>query len=289
MPGSNDKLNRIKYFNIQMTCRVNIRNVDALVIAGGGAKSMSGLGAIHVLRKNGHLNNVKTVAGTSAGAIVATGIALNRNYVEMCKAFASESYVPSLDIGNFSNAFGIDTGAHLYHWIDLVLDEKEYTFKSILEETGITLIICATNLTDLKATYFSPTNTPDFDVKTAIRMSCSLPIFFSAVRHEDMVYVDGALTDPFPIDHVAQLPGVNNALGIRYDSNDYKTPIEINSIDKFFTSLIAITTKDRFVHPNVFSIDVGKISVLDFKNPKMLKRSFKIGARAMTSYLKKNE
>lgn len=274
---------------IAVTSKINVRHLDAIVISGGGAKSMSGLGAIHVLQKNGHLSKLKTVAGTSAGAIVATGIALNRNYIEMCKAFASDSYTPSLDIGNFSNAFGIDTGAHLYNWIDLVLGNKEYTFQSILEETGFTLIICATNLSELRATYFSPMMTPDFDVKTAIRMSCSLPVFFSAVRHENSVFVDGALTDPFPIDYVSKLPGVQNVLGIRYESSEYATPVNIDGLDKFFTSLIAVTTRDRFTHPNVFTIDVGKISVLDFKNPKILKKSFKVGAIAMQSYLKKHE
>lgn len=274
------------------TCRppcISVRKLDSLVIAGGGAKSMAGLGAIHILRKNGHLKELKTVAGTSAGAIVATGVALNRNYVEMCKAFANEIYVPSIDIGNFSNAFGIDSGAHLSRWIDIVLGDKSHTFKSIYDETGVTLIICATNMSTLSAKYFSPTESPDFDVKTAIRMSCSLPIFFSAVRHEGEVYVDGALTDAFPIDYVSSLDTTNNILGIRYDSSEYAQK-EINSIDKFFTSLIAISTKDRYsLDSNVLSIDVGKITVLDFKNPKILKKAFKIGATRMTEILKKIE
>jgi predicted acylesterase/phospholipase RssA len=268
--------------------RISLRHVDSLVIAGGGAKSMAGLGAIHVLKKNGHLRELKTVAGTSAGAIVAAGVALDRNGVEMCKAFAKDIYKPSIDIGNFSNAFGIDSGAHLSRWIDIVLGEDPHTFRSILNETGIELIICATNMTTQSAKYFSPTETPDFDVKIAIRMSCSLPIFFSAVRHDDQVFVDGALTDAFPIDYVSNLKHTKNILGIRYDSDEY-TPKNIDSIDKFFTSLISISTKDRYVHENVLTIDVGKISVLDFKNPKVLKKAFKIGANKMSEVLKKIE
>ena len=272
------------------TCNLSVRKLDSLVIAGGGAKSMAGLGAIHILRKNGHLEELRTVAGTSAGAIVATGVALNRNCVEMCKAFANETYVPSIDIGNFSNAFGIDTGAHLYRWIDIVLGERSHTFKSIYDETGITLIICATNMSTLSAKYFSPTETPDFDVKTAIRMSCSLPIFFSAVRHEGEVYVDGALTDAFPIDYVNNMETTHNTLGIRYDSAEYSTHKDINSIDKFFTSLVAISTRDKYSpDSNVMTIDVGKITVLDFKNPKVLKKAFKIGASRMSQILKKIE
>lgn len=272
------------------TCNISVSKLDSLVIAGGGAKSMAGLGALHILRKNGNLKELKTVAGTSAGAIVATGIALNRNCVEMCKAFANEIYVPSVDIVNFSSAFGIDTGAHLYKWIDIVLGDKPRTFKSIYEETGVTLIICATNLSTLSAKYFSSIETPDFDVKTAIRMSCSLPIFFSAVRHEGEVYVDGALTDAFPMDYVTRLNTTNNILGIRYDSAEYEAPKDINSVNKFFTSLIAISTRDKYLpNSNVLSLDVGKISVLDFKNPKALKKAFKLGASRMVELLKKIE
>jgi predicted acylesterase/phospholipase RssA len=269
--------------------KLSVRKLDSLVIAGGGAKSMAGLGAIHILLKNGHLKELKTVAGTSAGAIVATGVALNRNCLEMCKAFANEIYSPSIDIKNFSNAFGIDSGAHLSRWIDIVLGDRSHTFKSIYDETGMTLIICATNISTLSAKYFSPTETPDFDVKTSIRMSCSLPIFFSSVRHEGEVYVDGALSDAFPIDYVAGLNTTTNTLGIRYDSAEYSTQ-NINSIDKFLMSLIAISTRDIYSSDNnVLSIDVGKITVLDFKNPRVLKKAFKIGATKMTEILKKIE
>ena len=65
--------------------RVHIKQPEALVLAGGGAKSMSALGAIHVLKKAGQLNKLKIVAGTSAGAIVAAGIALGRDPITMVK------------------------------------------------------------------------------------------------------------------------------------------------------------------------------------------------------------
>ena len=263
---------------------------DAIVIAGGGSKSMAGIGALHILKRNGHLKNVKVFAGTSAGAIAALGMALDRNAIDMCKAFVSETYKPNFDIGNFTNTFGIDTGMNLYKWIDLVMGNKDYTFQKILEETGITLVICATNLSKSAPVYFSPSTTPNFDVRLAVRMSCSLPVVFSAVRHEDEIYVDGALTDAFPIDYVANLPNVKNVLGIRYDSTEYSSLTDINSIDKFFMSLIAIATKDKYSpDANVITIDVGDLSVLDFKNPKKLKGAFKLGVNYMRDFLKKNE
>ncbi|AGE56160.1 lipid hydrolase [Paramecium bursaria Chlorella virus NE-JV-1] len=267
---------------------VRIRQPESLVIAGGGAKSMSALGAIHVLKKTGHLKKLKYVSGTSAGAIVAAGLALNRDPIQMVKRFTETVYRADLDIQNFSNAFGVDTGEHLFRWIDIVLGNELYTFKSILEKTGITLVVCATNLSTSSAVYFSPESHPEMDVRLAIRMSCSLPIFFSAVRYEEEIYVDGALTDAFPIDN-AMLTS-DNVLGIRYNSAEYKTPMEISGLDGFFKSLIAVSTKDKYSpDANVFTIDVGELSVLDFKNPKKLKKAFKIGFEAMKEFLKKND
>jgi hypothetical protein len=81
-----------------------------------------------------------------------------------------------------------------------------------------------------------------------------------------------------------------NVLGIRYDSSEHATPMEINGIDKFFTSLIAVSTRDVYSpDANVFTIDVGDLSVLDFKHPKKLKKAFKMGFDSMQSFLKKND
>jgi predicted acylesterase/phospholipase RssA len=261
---------------------------DALIIAGGGAKSMSGLGAIHVLKRNGQLRQMKVVAGTSAGSIVAAGVALNRDPVSMCKAFIDEIYTPSFDISNFVNTFGLDTGVHLSRWIDIVLGNKSYTFQSILEETGIFLVICATNLTECCPEYFSPAETPDMDVRTAIRMSCSIPVYFSAIKYNDRVFVDGALTDAFPYDYVKNLPNVKNPLGIRYSSKEHESPILIDSIDKFFQSLIVTATKDKYSKDsNVLDINVKNITVLDFKKPRALKKAFGYGVVQTRNLLKK--
>jgi predicted acylesterase/phospholipase RssA len=265
-----------------------INHPEALVIAGGGAKAMSGYGAIHVLRKMGHLKNLKIVAGTSAGAIVAAGVALDRDPITMVKKFTERTYRPDLDIQNFGNAFGVDNGASLFQWIDIVLGEDTITFMDIFERTGMTLIVCATNLSRSEAVYFSHVSHPTMDVRVAIRMSCSLPIFFSAVRYEGELYVDGALTSAFPMVHAMSLS--DNVLGIRYDSTEYSTPMEISGLDKFFTSLIAVSTKDHYPDDaNVFTIDVKDISVLDFKSPKKLKKAFKMGFDSMKNFLKKND
>ena len=262
---------------------------DALVIAGGGGKSMASIGSICVLKKAGHLKNLKLVAGTSAGAIVAAGVALDRSLIEVCKAFVNETYTPDFDLTNFTTTFGIDTGAHLNRWIDIVVHDDALTFSDVKKMTGIELVVCATNLTTRCPTYFSARETPDMSVKKAIKMSCSIPMYFSTMMHDGCVYVDGALVDSFPYDYVASLEDVHNPMGIRYKSAEYDTPSKIENLNGFLKSLVVTATKDKYSpRANNIMINVGNATVFDFKNPSMLRKLFHLGVVQTREYLKKN-
>lgn len=261
---------------------------DALVVAGGGAKAFTALGAVHVLKKAGRLDKLKAVAGTSAGAIVAAGVALGRPPLEMCKAFVRERYVPKYDLANFGTTFGIDTGEHLDKWIDFVLD-GEHTFESIKRDTGIDLIVCATDLNERKAKYFDPQSTPNADVATAIRMSCAIPLYFSAVIYENAVYVDGALCDNFPYEIVAARDNVKNPLGIAYIYDKKTGPV--TNFEQYVSAIIHCATDKQYVRDraNLLMLDCGDTKIFDFKNPRILKKLFKSGALQTSDWIKKNE
>ena len=53
-----------------------------LVFEGGGVKGIAYVGALEVLDKEGILKNIKRVAGTSAGAMVAVLVGLNYTATE---------------------------------------------------------------------------------------------------------------------------------------------------------------------------------------------------------------
>lgn len=261
---------------------------DALVVAGGGAKAFAALGAVHVLKKMGRLDNLKTVAGTSAGAIVAAGVALGRPPLDMCKAFVRERYVPKYDIKKFGETFGLDTGEHLDKWIEFVLD-GEHTFESIKRDTGIDLIVCATDLNDRKAKYFDPKSTPTVDVATALRMSCAIPLYFSAVAFEGRVYVDGALCDNFPYEFVATRDGVDAPLGIAYAYDGQTGPVE--NFEQYVTAIVHCATDKQHVRDraNVLTLECGDTKLFDFKNPRVLRKLFKSGVLQTNVWIKKNE
>lgn len=266
---------------------VSKEHPDALIVAGGGAKAISALGAIHALHRNGRLVNLKMVAGTSAGAIVAAGVALGRPPLDMCKAFVKDVYAPEFDLQNFSRTFGVDAGGHIARWIDIVLDGK-YTFESIREVTGIDLVVCATNLNQRKPAYFSAEKTPTVDVATAIRMSCAIPLYFSAVTLNDEVFVDGALCDNFPYEWVASRADIECPLGISYTSRDQRGG-DVKSLDQYLAALVQCATNQQHTrtNANVLELECGDAKVFDFKSPKALKKLFKAGVVQTGEWIKK--
>ena len=257
---------------------------DALVISGGGAKAMSALGAVHAFRRAGRLSNVKLAAGTSAGAVVAASVALKREPVELLNTFLKESFAPDLDLANFAANFGVDTGSHVAKWIDVVLGEPR-TFKGILDDTGIELVVCVTNLSKRRAVYLGPATHPDMDVGTALRMSCAIPLYFAAVKYEGDVYVDGGLVDNFPYDYVAKR--ARNPLGVCFRSDDQSAPV--SSLDAFIAALVqcATSVQLRAANANVFEIDCGGSNVFSFKKRRDLRRLFKTGVVQTAEWLKK--
>jgi predicted acylesterase/phospholipase RssA len=205
----------------------------------------------------------------------------------MCKAFVGDVYAPDFDLQNFSRTFGVDTGVHIERWIDIVLDGR-YTFESIRRATGIDLVVCATNLNQRKPAYFSADRTPTIDVATAIRMSCAIPLYFSAVTLEDEVFVDGALCDNFPYEWVANRENIRFPMGIKYTSCDQRGG-QVRSLEQYLAALLQCATNQQHTreNANVLELDCGDAKVFDFKSPKALKKLFKAGVVQTGDWIKK--
>jgi predicted acylesterase/phospholipase RssA len=91
--------------------------IENLVLEGGGVKGFGYIGALEVLAENGVLANVKRVAGSSAGGIVALLLAIGCEPPEIMKIMAKELDLKSLldpinatDPSRFIKAAGLKIG-----------------------------------------------------------------------------------------------------------------------------------------------------------------------------------
>ena len=73
----------LRVFYIESTPSISLDRIENVVLAGGGAKALSLAGAIRGLEKNSRSDQIKRVAGTSGGAIVAMAYAIGYNSKEL--------------------------------------------------------------------------------------------------------------------------------------------------------------------------------------------------------------
>lgn len=212
------------------------RKFDTLVLGGGGARGVSMLGSLTYLHNNGHLSGVKTFVGTSVGAILAATMALK---MDPCDIFHQHvrhfTFEKSVNLMNLEKSFGLDSGKSLDAFIASLIPPK-ISFRDLYASRGTRLVITVTNVTTAQPEYLSAKTSPDLCIRKALRMSCSVPVFFTAVTHKGSVYVDGGVSDNFPAAHAIELGG-KNVLGIRFKSRKPASDTPL-TFDRFLVSLL---------------------------------------------------
>jgi len=215
-------------------------NFTNLVFEGGGVKGIAYAGALQVLTDCGILPQIKQVAGTSAGAITATLVALGYTAPEI------RSIIMSMDFKTFEDGwdplrlpteYGLYKGDAFLTWIQKMIAGKANTgaaatFADLYNQNGIGLFVFATDLNIYDVKQFSHLDTPNVPIAEAVRASMSIPMFFKAWKFSnnmpnDHIYVDGGvvLNYPLTVFDSPQAPDNPQTLGFfLYDKNGNKKP-----------------------------------------------------------------
>lgn len=265
------------------------QKIETLVVSGGGMKGVASLGAVVALKRAGALKHVRTVVGTSAGALVAAALATDTASVRQLAMLSRSRYEADMDLSRLLASFGLDSGRHLERWISALLGGRAYTFRDIRERHGVDLVVCATNLTDRRPEYFGPDTAPEMDVATALRMSCTIPLLFSAVRHEGRMYVDGAVADNFPLAWAAQTYGADTVMGIAFKP---RATDPSHTLEAFMGAILECTTGRHTFRDDAraLHIDTGARSAFEFNmSHKDMRKLYASGARQSAAWLKKSQ
>ncbi|WP_249871974.1 patatin-like phospholipase family protein [Oceanobacillus saliphilus] len=233
--------------------------IDA-VFSGGGVKAFAYLGVLEVLNEQNL--ELERVAGTSAGAIVASLIAAGFELDEI------REIINQLDLSEFVDPpvltrilpfskwlflyskLGINKGDKLENWLNMVLASKKiHTFRDIrpgylkvvVSDLSLGKLIVIPD--DLERVYDIQ---PDyFPVSKAVRMSAGFPFFFMPKKmpgryKKKSVMIDGGLLSNFPLwifDNGANIKK-RPILGIKLtDSDTGVGPRDINNALDMFQAL----------------------------------------------------
>ncbi len=196
-----------------MTDQYYFRN---LVFEGGGVKGIAYVGAIAELEKRNILEAIKRVGGTSAGAINAILVGLNYTPSEMddilrnlnFNNFLDDSWGIIRDTHRLIEQYGWYKGDFFRNWIARIIAAKtgnpEATFADVhrrkTEKGFKDIYLTGTNLSTHFGEVFSFEHTPRMCMADAVRISMSIPLFFTAKASlRGDLYVDGGLLANYPV------------------------------------------------------------------------------------------
>ena len=251
---------------------MDLYSIKNLVLSGGGVKGYAYVGVIKALEEYNIISKIESIAGTSIGAVFAFLVILKYSFKELQELSINLSLdkinnISSDNILDFLNSKGIDDGYNSERVIKILLKAKtnkyDITFKELYEYNNVTLNINSYRLNDNKNIIFNHINYPDFSVIKAIRMSISIPFFFTPVNYNNSTYVDGGVKNNFLINLYENM--VDETIGFLIEENS-SNEIDVNDIQEFFKNIFyTLTNKvdkkiiDRF---NIISIKTD-VHILD--------------------------
>ena len=277
------------------------------LFGGGAIRGVSYIGAVKALEEFGIAPT--TLAGSSVGSIIAALLAVGYNSAELKEIFLKVNFDLFRDISlGLGTVFALSKGEVFLDWLRDLIESKFYgekykkganrsvTFKDIDKN----LVIITTNLSNFECKEFSRYETPDFEIASAIRISCCMPGLMKPIEYNKTILVDGDLQKSWPMWKLSKnlllnderilefrLEGYyddnnNNLSGLDYANAVYSCMTAMST--SFITNIYA--GKDKF---DYIVLNTGDVVVVDF-NISAGKRNelMKIGYDQTMEYFKKS-
>ena len=244
---------------------------DTLCLGSGGMFGISYIGVIDYLIKEEiiNLDKIKNYAGTSVGTIILFFIIMGYSMKELNDIviyFNFNKLDIDCNLDDIFNNYGMNDGIKIIYLLKFFLKKKmnidDITFIELYEKYNKKFIIIGTNFSKGEETVFNYINTPNLSIITAIRISISIPFIFTPYLYNNEYYVDGGLTNMFPIKHCNQ----ETTIGIRLP---YSKTFKLDNVCDIFINTLqiilkSVSCKDNFeFKDNIISIDHNEIAVFN--------------------------
>ena len=255
----------------------------ACLFGGGAIRGVSYIGAVKAMEELGIRPN--TLAGSSVGSIIAALLAVGYNADEIKDVFIKVNFELFKDISlGIGPIFALSKGEVFLEWVRELVEKKFYgdkykkganravTFRDIDKN----LVIITTDLSNFECKEFSKFETPDYEIASAVRISCCMPGLMKPIEYNKTLLVDGDLQKSWPMWKLSKnlLSKDERILEFRlegyYDNNDTNDISGIGYANAVYSCMTAISTafitnlyinKDKF---DYIVLNTGDIVVVDF-------------------------
>mmetsp|Transcript_32790 Transcript_32790/g.78427 ORF Transcript_32790/g.78427 Transcript_32790/m.78427 type:complete len:556 (+) Transcript_32790:45-1712(+) len=267
----------------------HVQSTTALAIYGCGILAATHVGGLRALEEHGlQLSKLKTIAGVSAGAVVAAMLAVGCNAEQIFELVQNMEFykiaLPELGaivriLGTLIQSVldmtlgsaaadvveclaggtgpGINSGTLLEEMIGDALKkhcgDADISMKAVQDRFGKRLVILACELDSGHERRFTPETDPDLPLRVAVRMSMGVPGLMEPLKYRGHMYCDGGMCNDFPMN---ALPEDEKRIGLMVRPVDW--------IQHHIPGLQAIIPKDKLEkHPKVME----HLSTLISKKP----------------------
>jgi len=186
------------------------KKIKHIIMSGGGVAGFSFYGALRESNKRGAwcINDIKSIYGTSAGALFALIIALKYDWDTLDDYIIKRPWqtIFHFNIQNIFTIFDLrgifdvkimeDIFIPLFKGKDVDIN---ITIKEFYEFSGIDMHFFATNINDFTHVEFSYKTHPDWRIIDAVYCSCCLPVLFRPLIKESFCYTDGGMICNYPV------------------------------------------------------------------------------------------
>lgn len=240
---NNKNINKTIEDELNNMCINNKKTI--LVLCGGGMKGIYILGGLKYLEEQNLLTNIQTYTGTSFGGILSLYLNIGYTVDELYKFAKLFDFTKSTDINFDINYIFNNYSINTYDNLDVILNKSislknidpNITLLELYKKTKKKLILCTVCIDTKESEYISYETYPDLNIKTAIKMTMSVPILFPPVKHNNKLYVDGGLLNNFPIDIFEN--NLENVIGINLHT-DFLYVKDYDNIINYILKIMSI-------------------------------------------------
>jgi len=271
-----------------------------LVLSGGSTRGISQLGVLKQLVKHNlvDFNKLKCIVGVSVGSLIGCLIALKFSIDQIWESIIKKDLIRllNIDLHLLLTHCGVETGKTIYKIMEGILTKTtkihRITFKQLFEFTGVHFIVVGSCLTTKKPVYFDHIAYPDFVVSIALRISISIPGLFIPVVIDGINYVDGCITDNYPM-HLLE-NDLDNTIGILV-SNECETGYEcleqyVIAVINLFLHNFYYKSSGKYIKNTINIKKILKnVNTFNFAiDDNTKKELFKIGEESALDFIREN-
>jgi len=259
-----------------------MKHITHLVFGGNALRTLCLCGVLRYIYCYNLDKLIRNVSGTSMGAFFVMAFALKIPIERLERIIYKVCSDPKLTkingeaFLNIIDTYGLGSSLNYFddirEFIKETYHQDDLTFIELSKKTGVNLFVSATRVNDGNNVIFNVNDTPNISIIDAVAASMCVPFLSKPILIDGYYYIDGYLTNNFPIDCFEDV-NKDNILGVALNvKSDYNTPcIEKNkeiSFSAYLYNIIHIFYNNTYklcyynkitCHPNFLIINNSPI------------------------------